>query len=291
MNNDVDGSELDEVEKSTQDRRKKILTALALTKSFIEFIGQHPFATGILAILGLGGFFLSIESYRMDREESKETTAQITDVNNIAKIILEKVDHIGRDWEVMDRAFYGIQVGGPVQPAYDLHFERILRKGSGTEKYIEWKANNSNVLSVTFDSVQDRVRKISLDWGGTSIGKSVGISDFSFGETTLKDIRDTFNSNGFSYAAKVMWVAEEGVVTLNAFELKDTPTIVIVFKTIISNEARAAIEKLSAEDQVMGKIGQYFKLIGIIVADESYLNEEWGRRKIYDPNSNPIELE
>jgi len=40
----------------------------------------------------------------------------------------------------------------------------------------------------------------------------------------------------------------------------------------------------------MGALGPYFKLIGIIVADEGHLDETWGENKIYDPSSSPITL-
>ena len=53
---------------------------------------------------------------------------------------------------------------------------------------------------------------------------------------------------------------------------------------------KQVIDQLPEEQQVMGALGPYFKLTGIIVADESHLDETWGETKIYDPSSNPIKL-
>ena len=271
--------------------KMKLKAVLVVIRTSIEFFGRHPFVTGLLALLSIVGLLLSIAGYRSDRRESRDSTEQVAGVNDTVKQIFDKVQRLGRDWQVMDRAFYGVRVGGPIQPVYDLNFERILRKGSGNKKSIEWKTYNSNIFIVTFDGGQDRIRKIEIEWSGSVSGKDVGIADFRFGESTLQDIRGKFGSNGFSYAAKVMYFNDDGIVTLNAFELKETPAIIVVFKTLLSKSSKEFVDKLPAEDQVLGKIGNYFVLTGIIVADETYLDEEWGNRKIYDPNSNPIALE
>ena len=59
----------------------------------IEFIGAHPFATGLLAILGVVGFVISVAGFRIDHEESAETTQQIataqTTVDTVASDVSE----------------------------------------------------------------------------------------------------------------------------------------------------------------------------------------------------------
>lgn len=260
------------------------------TYHFIEFFGKHPFIVGVLAFLGIAGFILAIVSYHMDRSDAQATTDQVNGVNDIVEKIYVEVQSQKRDWQVMDRTFYGVKVGGSIQPAYSLNFERIIRKGKGVTKYIQWKLPNSNRFAVSYNSEQDRIRKIDLEWGGGSNGKDVGISDFRFGETSLQEIRDRLGSNGFSYASKVMYTNDEGIVTLNAFELKDTPAIIVVFETLISNATKAKIDFLPREKQVLGAIGDKFILIGVSVADEVFLDDEWGKVKLYDPVSNPIVL-
>jgi hypothetical protein len=271
--------------------KRNIAQTIEAVHSFIKFFGRHPFIVGVLAIIGVSGFVLSIVSYRTDRTDAQATTDQVAGVNDIVEKLYDEVQSQKRDWQIMNRAFYGIQVGGPIQPAYKLDFERIIRKGKGVTKYIQWKLPNFNQFSVSYNSEQDRIRKIDLEWGGSVNGSEVGISDFKFGETTLQEIRDRFGSNGFSYAGKVIYTTDEGIVTLNAFELRDTPTIIVVFETLISNEAKAQIDLLPREKQVLGKIGDKFTLVGVSVADEVFLDDEWGKVKIYDPESNPIVLQ
>lgn len=258
--------------------------------NFVEFCGKHPFATGLFALLSVVGLALSIVGYRQDREEALSTTEQVDLVQQKVNEIATKLDTSGRDWQVMESTFYGIRIGGSVKPAYELGFQRISRTGKGPVKHIVWRLENDNIFSVAYDSVQDRVLRITLDWGGKHNGREISISDFKFGETTLQDIRDTFESNGFSYARRVMSPQEDGIVTYNAFELQDTPTIIIVFKTFLSYDVKQLIDQLPAEQQVLGALGPHFRLIGIIVADESHLDETWGENKIYDPGSNPIKL-
>jgi tetratricopeptide (TPR) repeat protein len=51
-------------------------------KGAVEFLGEHPFVTGVLALLGIGGLVLSIISYGVDRDESKLTGEQLAQVEN-----------------------------------------------------------------------------------------------------------------------------------------------------------------------------------------------------------------
>lgn len=284
MTNNYDGKE-------TLKMKEKILKSVSvLVEKFrlaIEFLGKHPFVAGVLAILSFLGVVISI----VDRQDSKITTRQIEETNVTVTKVLEEVRSSKRNWAVMDSAFHGIKVGGSVKPVYDLNFESVSRRGMGSTKYSEWKLPNGNLFSVIYDSESDRVLKMDIKWNERNSSQLVGISDFMFGQTTLQDIRNRFDSNGFSYAAKVMYTNDEGVVTLNAFELNETPTIIVVFETFLSYSKKVEIDRLPKEDQVLGKIGGYFVLTGISVSDESYLDRVWGEAKIYDPLSKPIVLE
>lgn len=44
-------------------------------RATIEFVGTHPFATGLMAILGIVGFVLSVISFRMDIENAAQSQA------------------------------------------------------------------------------------------------------------------------------------------------------------------------------------------------------------------------
>lgn len=286
---------MDDEEVEKQDRCYSLLKHsfvgfLHNTRVGIEFFGKHPVVAGLLALLSVAGLAISILGFELDRDDARFTTEQVANVDKRVEKIYELLQGTARDWHVMEKAFYGIRVGGPIQPAYDLEFERLLRRGDGVLKTIKWRLPNSNDFTVEYDSEQDRIRYIQIDWNGNELGKEVGISNFRFGETTLQDIRDSFDSNGFSYATHVMYKDDDGVVTFNAFELVETPTIIIVFKTLLPYEAKAKIDLLPKEKQLLGQIGTHFRLTGISVADETYLDDVWGEVKIYDPKSNPIAL-
>jgi hypothetical protein len=194
------------------------------------------------------------------------------------------------DWEVMDRAFHGVRVGAPIHTLQMLGLKPIDRGGSGSIKITKWQLDNGNEMSVTYDSVQDRILYMEVDWSQKTSGMSLGMGGLLFGRSTLKQIRRLYESNGFSYVKHVMFEIDDGIVTFNAFELRRTPTIIVIFITKLSDQTQHHISTLPPEKQVLGEIGEHFKLDAVAVADESYLDDIWGNEKIYDPKSTPIEL-
>lgn len=48
-----------------------------MLRKSIEIIGEHPLATGLLAILGFAGFWLSVVGYQRDRLDASQTTQQL----------------------------------------------------------------------------------------------------------------------------------------------------------------------------------------------------------------------
>jgi len=184
--------------------KRSIQRPLLSLRTFVEFCGKHPFATGLFALLSIIGLVVSIIGYQKDREEALTTTEQVDLAHQKLNEIVTKLDAPSRDWQVMESTFYGIRIGGSVKPAYNLGFERISRTGRGSVKRIVWRLDNENRFSVAYDSAQDRILRITLDWGGENIAREFGFSDFKFGETTPQNIPDTFESNGSSYARHIM---------------------------------------------------------------------------------------
>ena len=50
---------------------------------FFEWIGAHPLSTGVLAIVGILGFAISVLGFRLDRTDANKTTDQISTVETI----------------------------------------------------------------------------------------------------------------------------------------------------------------------------------------------------------------
>lgn len=87
----------------------------------IEFIGKHPFATGLFALIGLFGLGLSIVGYKFDRTEAALTTEQISRVET-------KID------EVRVAVSSSYKVPKIVGLGYDLARELLLREGWAPNK-------------------------------------------------------------------------------------------------------------------------------------------------------------
>jgi hypothetical protein len=165
----------------------------------------------------------------------------------------------------------------------------VSREGNGSIKMTKFRLDNGNDLSVTYDSVQDRILYVEVDWNQAPSGKGTGISKLKFGETSLKDIRKRYRSNGFTHLKHASCWDDGELVMFNAFELKRTPTIILAFATRLPHESESLIKTLSPEKQVE-LISNYLMLESIVVADESYLDEIWGEDKSYDPLSKGIRL-
>ena len=191
------------------------------------------------------------------------------------------------DWEVLDRAFHGIKIGAPIRSLQFLDQRQVARSGDGKIKMVKWCLPNSNELSVTYDSEQDRIVYVELDWSSTPDGVNTGIDGLLFGVSTLSNIRTKYKSNGFAYRAHAMFSTQQGILNFNAFELSRTPTIVVVFISLLDD---ASSLKNLPEEIALTRIGSLCRLEAIAVADESYLDQIWGHEKIYDPASAPIKL-
>ena len=194
------------------------------------------------------------------------------------------------DWEVMDRAFHGVRIGAPITTLQKIGLKPIDRSGSGAIKITKYLLENGNAMSVTYDSVQDRILYMEIDWNQQTSGMDLGLGALRFGSSTLQQIRRLYKSNGFSYARHMMVPIADEIVAFNAFELNRTPTIIVVFITKLSRDLRQHIAGLPEDQQAIAKIGEHFTLDAVVVAGERYLDEIWGKDKVYDPKSMGIQL-
>ncbi|GJL90943.1 hypothetical protein [Hyphococcus sp.] len=61
-------------------------------RTVLETLGAHPLATGMLAVLGILGFLLSVFGFGIDRKEAADTTEQITHVDSNITKVAERLD-------------------------------------------------------------------------------------------------------------------------------------------------------------------------------------------------------
>lgn len=61
-------------------------------RSAVEFFGEHPFVTGLLALVGVLGFGLSAIGFFIDRDEAEETTEQLARVEASLATVKSEVE-------------------------------------------------------------------------------------------------------------------------------------------------------------------------------------------------------
>ena len=60
---------------------------------FIQLCGEHPFATGLLALVGLFGTIFSLYAFQVDQENGRQSTQQVYDIDaKIDKLFVELSD-------------------------------------------------------------------------------------------------------------------------------------------------------------------------------------------------------
>lgn len=88
-------------------------SALGVLRRGVEFIGRHPLATGLLAILGVAGFLLSLVQFQLDRQGASQSSAQLSDT-------MRRVDDVGSDVDAVAEAVQAPCAGPPCWSLADL---------------------------------------------------------------------------------------------------------------------------------------------------------------------------
>ncbi len=120
------------------------------------------------------------------------------------------------------------------------------------------------------------------DWLFSAEGTKPLITDFTFGESSIADIREEFETNGFTYSNRLYSSTDKHLVTFNCYEFDSDKNEVIVFITGVPIKDRDKVTEIN--------ISERLKLIAIIIADKSYLDQIWGEEKVFDKNYKKIIL-
>lgn len=140
------------------------------------------------------------------------------------------------------------------------------------KNYKKYQLSDGNIASITTDIQTNKIIYIEYEWS-YSLKANAAASGYIFGITSLDDIRNNNDSNGFAWISNVIQKSEKGALFFNEYPVTQNNNSVVVFVTEIDNP--------------FDKSGSA-KLVGIILAEENYLNEIWGNEKIYDSNVPPI---
>jgi len=166
----------------------------------------------------------------------------------------------------------GIKINDTRKSLENLKLEIVAKDND----MIKYRTENGNDLSITFEN--NKVVFMENDWLQEVKGNQPLFSDFLFGQTTLKDIRDKFSTNGFSYG-NMLFPTETHLIAFNCFEFDSE-----------NNEILVTITKMPLDEENVTEenVSSKFKLDALIIADKSYLDKIWGEDKIFDPNYKKI---
>lgn len=169
-------------------------------------------------------------------------------------------------------SMHDIEIGDPISKLDNISLEKIA-----VAKYsIKYKTQNGNYFSITHHN--GTIVFMENDWSDNEKGKIPLSGSFVFGKTSLKDIRDNFQSNGFIHN-NVNLATDEDVITYNCYGLNSLKDEVIVFIT------KANKVEISKNKE---KVDELLKLNSIIIAKSDYLDLIWGSKKTYDPKYKKI---
>ena len=173
-----------------------------------------------------------------------------------------------------DASMLGITVGSPEAALKKLKLEEVARE-PGMVKY---RTANGNDFSVTTEN--GKVVFMENDWSQDPAGKEALLPGFSFGETSLADIRKRFGCNGFTHKEFRYMQTETDVILFNCFEIDSATPEVLVCITKVPMDG----------DVNESNLAEKAKLEALIVASPVYLDGLWGSEKAYDPDNKKIRL-
>ena len=170
-------------------------------------------------------------------------------------------------------AMLGIKINDPKKVLENLKLEQIAMDGN-TQKF---RTENGNDFSITVD--KGKVVFMENDWLQDEKGLKPLFSNFRFGETSLKDIRAKFSTNGFTYNSQRMIRTKTHVILFNCYEFDSE-----------NKEVLVTITKVPLQQNITEKnIASLATLDALMIADQKYLDKIWGKDKAYDPQFKKIQ--
>lgn len=167
----------------------------------------------------------------------------------------------------------GIKINDDAAKIMDINLEVI-----GQEiNIIKFRTENGNDFSITYE--YGKIVYMENDWSQDSNSTQPLFSDFSFGHTSLRDIRNKFSSNGFAYENRIFYETDSEIIVFNCFDFDSE-----------NNEVLVTITKMSfGEDLIEDDVASNLRLDALIIADINYLDKIWGENKVFDKDYKKIE--
>lgn len=149
---------------------------------------------------------------------------------------------------------------------------------SGPTPMVKYVTDNGNHLAVTLQ--KGKIVYLENDWLHAASGKKPLLSNFTFGETSLREIRAALGTNGFVHKKAMASKTKTTLVMFNCFEVEAAKDVIFVTVTAVSLDAD--LDETNVADNLL--------LEAVVLADRHYLDQIWGAEKSYDTNYHKISL-
>src|SRR5690554_5991091 len=167
----------------------------------------------------------------------------------------------------------GIKINDDATKIMDINLEVIGREIN----IIKYRTENGNDFSITYE--YGKIVYMENDWSQEANGIQPLFSEFSFGKTSVADIKSKFSSYGYFYENKQFIETDEGYITFNCFEFDSGNNEVLVLISKLYLDEESTDKKTNDRD---------FKLDAVIIADKGYLDRIWGKDKSFYDNYKKI---
>jgi hypothetical protein len=178
----------------------------------------------------------------------------------------------------------GIRIGEEIAVASRIAGKPTARVARGPHEELRWRLPDGNKLALATDPGNGRIAYAEESWGGRADGKPADFPGFTYGETTLADIRKHAQNNGFAFVERLIDERSDGLRLFNAYEIEGSPGLVVTFVTRMS---RKDTHRLKGNQDGID-INRAAKLDGVILGDARYLESIWGQAKLKGKNVKPI---
>ena len=177
-----------------------------------------------------------------------------------------------------DISMLGIKIKDSKETLKKITLPVISNKESEEKQVIKYKTKNGNDLIVT--ALNGFIVEMSNEWSGEKKGAKPLITNFTFGVTTLRDIKETFGTEGYYYSEDDIFMGNNYVL-FNYFEVESPNNEILLAITIAPKDGDYA--NMEVED--------YMKLDALILVDSIYLKmQRYSDKKIFCKNYKKIKL-
>jgi hypothetical protein len=165
-----------------------------------------------------------------------------------------------------DLSMHGVRIHDTKESLDSLNLEVV----SKNDRVIEYIAPDGNGFSVQLD--HGKVVYMENGWYEDESSTKPLFTNFEFGKTSLRDVRNYFGNYGFNHKRKIGFVTATDLIMYNCFELDPTK------KEVLVTISRVSLKEDVNQETMPDKL----KLDAVIIADRDYLDMRWGKEKVYE---------